>query len=337
MVRRRFFASFAAAATVLALLLTSSPAFAAASSGAGNALSISPVRQDLVIKAGATDIVDVYVQNLTAQTITLQGIVNDFTASTDESGAPAIILNPNQYAPSHSLKHYVAPLGDFTLKANQREDVKVTIAIPKGTAGGGYYGAIRFVSASSSSGKNVTLSASVGSLILVTVPGNLKEDVNVSGFDVEKESKSGSFSPGSFFLSNKSLDGVVRFQNEGNVQEEPFGTIILKKGNKVLGTYQVNNTTPRGNVLPDSIRKFSIPLTHLGSFGKYTLEGNFGYGTTGQLLTASTTFYIVPGVVIATAIIVVLLILFAIFGLPRMIRAYNRNVIRNATAKNKRK
>jgi hypothetical protein len=305
--------------------------FASAASGSGDALRISPVRQDIVVNAGTSDVVDVYIQNLTGQPMALQGIVNDFTANSDESGNPSILLNPNQYAPTHSLKHYVAPISSFTLQPDEQKDVKVTITIPKGTAGGGYYGAVRFVPASTSSGKNVTLSASVGSLILVTVPGNLKEQVSVSGFDVEKNSKSSSI-----FLSNKSLDSVVRFQNEGNIQEEPFGTILLKKGNKTLSTYQVNNTSPRGNVLPDSIRKFSIPLTHLGSFGKYTLEGNFGYGTTGQLLTASTTFYIVPTAFIILAIVIVLLILFAIFGLPRMIRKYNQNVIRKATGKKKK-
>jgi hypothetical protein len=331
MIRRNILASATAVITSVIILMTGAQAFAA-SNGAGNALSISPVTQNLVIKAGTTDVVGVYIQNLTKQTATLQGIINDFTANPNESGAPAILLKPNTYAPTHSLKRFVTPLGSYTLQPGERKDVQVTITIPKGTAGGGYYGVVRFAPTSGSSGKNVTLSASVGSLILVTVPGNLQQHVTIAGFDASKNGKSSSV-----FLSNKSIDAVVRFQNEGNVQEQPFGTILLKKGGKTLSIYQVNNSTPRGNVLPNSIRMFSNHLTGLGSLGRYTLEGNFGYGTTGQLLSATTTFYVIPLALIIIAILVVLLILFAIFGLPRMIRSYDRSIVRKATGKGKRK
>jgi hypothetical protein len=88
--------------------------------------------------------------------------------------------------------------------------------------------------------------------------------------------------------------------------------------------------------LPDSIRRFSVPLTGLGSFGKYTIEGNFGYGSKGQLLSATTTFYIIPLYIIIIAIIIILLILFAIFVLPRIIRKYNKGVINRASNKTRR-
>jgi hypothetical protein len=58
--------------------------------------------------------------------------------------------------------------------------------------------------------------------------------------------------------------------------------------------------------------------------------GNFGYGSNGQLLSGQTTFYVVPVGLIIAVIIVLLLIAFGIFGLPRLIRAYNRSVIRKA-------
>lgn len=325
---RRFFTSATTVITALFVLVGAQAA--AATSSPGDALSISPVRQDITVTPGSSDTVDVYIENLTSQSVTLQGIVNDFTASPDESGNPAILLNPTQYAPTHSLKRYVAPIGDFTLGPNQQKDVKVTITIPKGTAGGGYYGAVRFEPATSTSAKNVTLSASVGSLVLVTVPGNLKEQVSIASFDVRHNDK-----PHTLYFSKNNIDSVVRFQNEGNVQEEPFGKVILKKGNKVLGTYEVNNATLRGNVLPNSIRKFTVSLSNIGSFGKYTVEGNFGYGSTGQLLTAVTSFYVIPLSLIVSVIVAILLILFLIFGLPRMIRKYNQNVIRKASTRRK--
>jgi len=296
----------------------------------GNALRIAPVRVDLTVQPGAMQTVDVFVQNMTSSTATLQAIVNDFTAGNNEDGQPNILLN-GQEAPSHSLKQFVAPISNFTLAANEQKDIKVSVAIPKGTAGGGYYGVVRFAPATNTH-SIVNLSASVGSLILVKVPGNITEKINIASFDVRgKDDK-----PATFFTSGKSLNAIVRFQNPGNVQEEPFGKVVLKKGGKQVALYEVNNTDPRGNILPESIRRFSVPLTKVGSIGKYTIDGDFGYGTNGQLLTASKTFYIVPVGAIAAVVVALALIAFAIFGLPRMLRSYNRRVIQKAQRAQKR-
>ena len=309
------------------------PAMAATStqqtSGSGNGLKISPVRTDLTINPGSSQTVTVSVQNVTSSTATFQAIVNDFVAGSGENGQPNLILNPNQYAPSHSLKRYIAPIPNVTIPAGQTAEVKVTVNIPKDAAGGGYFGAVRFAPASSAAGnQNVTLSASVGSLILVRVPGNIKDDLLLQSFDTRGSADANSGS--SFFTSNKNIYAVARFNNQGNVQEQPFGKILLKKGGKVLQSSEINNTDPRGNVLPSSIRRFSVKLDHVGSFGKYTIEGNFGYGTNGQLLSATSTFYVVPVLLIVLAIIVLAIILFLIFGLPRAIRRYNQGVLRRA-------
>lgn len=303
------------------------------SSTAGNALRISPVRQDLTIAPGASQTIDVYVQNLTTQTVTLQGIVNDFIANPDESGTPDILLNPNSYAPSHGLKRYVAPVSDITLQPNEQKDVRVTINIPKGAAGGGYFGAVRFAPTAADNSKNVALTASVGSLVLVTVPGAITQQLSIASFGAANAKSDTVLSK--FFTSSKSLVSVVRFHNTGNVQVQPFGKVELKKSGRVIGMYDINNETPRGNVLPDSIRRFTTPLTGIGSFGKYTLIGNFGYGTKGQLLTSTSTFYVVPvGLIVAVAVII-LALLFLIFGLPRLIRAYNRSIVRKAEKRKK--
>lgn len=336
MVRRNVLTSVSLLFAASIILLGSTSAFAATSNdaAAGNGMRVSPVRTDLTIKPGTSQTIDVYVQNLTDQTANLQGIINDFTANPNESGTPAILLN-GQKAPSHSLKSYVQPIGTFTLGPNATKDVKVTISIPSGLAGGGYFGVVRFAPASAGSGgKNVNLTASVGSLLLVTVPGKIVEQMDIASFDVRHvnpKANTLTSGPSTLFTNHKSLGAVVRFDNTGNLQEAPFGNIILKKGKKTLATYQVNNTTPRGDVLPDSIRYFMAPLTGIGSFGRYTIQGNFGYGSTGQLLTAQTSFYIVPITLLIVVGVIILLILFLIFVLPRLIRGYNRSVIQRAS------
>jgi hypothetical protein len=311
------------------VVLLSSVLPAGAATPGGNGLRVSPVRTDLTVKPGETQTVTINVTNVTTKQADLQAVINDFIANPNETGAPAIILNPNQYAPSHSLKRFVTPPANFTLGPGQQKGVPIKITVPTNAAGGGYYGAVRFAPASNVNGTNetVSLAGSVGSLVLVKVPGDIKEQLSIASFDARKKDR-----PSSFFYSGKDIDAVVRFQNSGNIQEEPFGKILLKnRSGKVLAQYEINNTVPPGNVLPDSIRKFPVPLGNkVKSFGVYKLEGNFGYGSNGQLLSASTTFYVIPKAVIFGFILLVLLIIFLVLGLPRLIKAYNRRVIARA-------
>ncbi|MGF7229410.1 MAG: WxL protein peptidoglycan domain-containing protein [Candidatus Saccharibacteria bacterium] len=345
--RRNIFASIGTVLASVAIVATSAIGASAATTattksttttGSGNALKVSPVRTDLTINPGSSQTIDVYVQNISNSQIDLHPVVNDFVAGTDESGTPNILLNENQSAPIRSFRKYVTPLSDFTVAANDIHDVKVTITIPKGADAGGYYGAVRFEPSSANSNKMLSLSASVGSLVLVTVPGNLTEKANIASLDVRHvDPKTHKELAGSFFTSGKELAGAVRINNTGNIQVEPFGKVLLKKSGKVLASYDINNTAPRGNVLPDSVRKFEFDISkNVGAFGKYTLEANLGYGTKGQLLTATDTFYVVPVPVMIIIAAVLVVVLFAIFVLPRMIKGYNARVVQKATGGKKK-
>jgi hypothetical protein len=336
MIRGRILAAGAVVLIAVSLLTTvawRSNAYAAQTATVGgNALKVSPVRWDVDADPGTTKVLDLYVQNLTDVAAKLHPAVNDFVAGADESGAPRVILDENQFAPSHSFKKFVKPLADFTVAPHEQKNIKATIVVPKDAAGGGYYGAIRFSPAANSGDKNVNLTGSVGTLVLMRVNGDIREQLKVTSFDVRQLSKdSKAPKTGPFFNSNKDLKATVRFTNEGNVQVGPFGTISLRKGRKTLSTMQINNVDPRGVVLPDSTRRFDVDVNKVGSFGKYSLEGNFGYGSTGQLLTSKTTFYVVPVFIFVLIGVGILFLLFLIFGLPRMIRNYNKRVIRRAS------
>lgn len=292
----------------------------------GNALKVSPVRSDVTLDPGKQQTIPIFVTNITSVPTTLHTAINDFVASADESGKPSIILDENQYAPSHSLKQFIAPVKNFTVGANSTVTINVIITVPKGSAGGGYFGAIRFEPASTAGSKVLNLSASVGSLILLKVNGDIKEHMNVSSFDVRRGDNAATL-----FTGAKGLVNVIRFQNTGNVQLEPFGKVLLKRFNKTVSQYEVNNKQPRGNVLPDSVRRFQVNLDRVGSFGKYTVEGNFGYGSTGQLVSAKATFYVIPVFLMVLILAVIVGLLFLIFGLPRLLRSYNRRIVRRAS------
>jgi hypothetical protein len=317
--------SFLAIAVVgLALLsVAGTKAYAATPpAGQGNGLKIAPVRTDLTIDKGGSRTVSLFVENITAFPMTVQGVVNDFVASDDESGEPRVILDDKQSAPGNSFKSLISTLPSATLKPNERREMRVTLAVPKNATSGGYYGAIRFAPSSGQTDKNVALTASVGTIFLIRVPGNITEQLKVESFDVTKNG-------GVNVLFNSGPVSVVtRFKNFGNIHVLPFGKITVKdfKGHVIQET-EVNNTQPRGSVLPGSIRKFDTPIKEKKLFGRYTVEGSFGYGSNGDLILAKKTFYVIPFKMIAA---VLLGLAFLIFILPRLIRAYNRRIIQKA-------
>lgn len=321
--------SLLALATVGIYLLAGSGATAFAqtsksTNGQGNGLKIAPVRSDLTIEKGGSRQVSLFVENITAFPVTVTGIKNDFVPSTDESGEPRIILDDKESAPGNSFKTLVGTLPVIQIQPNERREVRITLTVPKNAAAGGYYGAVRFAPGNGQSDKNVSLTASVGSIFLVRVPGAVREQMKVESFAI----KSGSTT--SSLFNSGPVTVVTRFRNFGNIHVQPFGKIVVKNfSGKVIDEIEINNTQPRGSVLPDSIRKFEYEVKEKKLFGRYTAEGSFGYGSNGELILAKKTFYVIPFKMIAA---VIFALAFIIFVLPRLIRAYNQSIVRRAQA-----
>ena len=331
---RRYILSAGVALTVLFVALSGGMVSAQSrSSGTttGNGLRISPVRNDMIVKPGTSQTVDLYVTNVTDIPTELKGVVNDFIASEDESGKPRILLDENTEAPSHGLRRYVAKIDNFTLQPREQRIIKVKITMPADAAGGGYFGAVRFLPKNVDESKNVSLTASVGSLFLVTVPGDVKEQASVESFNVSRGEKG---KASNFFTNGTALHATVRVRNSGNVQVQPFGKVALKKGGKILSTYEINSVQPRGSVLPDSVRRFSVDFNDKAkTLGKYTVEANLGYGDKGQLITAKTNFIVVPLPILITVLICLLLIIAAVFIGPRMLKSHDRKLLRKVRRK----
>lgn len=117
------------AATSVLIGATSAGKAAAATApiGSGNGLRVSPVRTDITITPGQSQTISVNVTNVTGGATNLQAIINDFTANPNESGDPAIILDPSQYAANHSLKRFVASLPNVTLQPGDKRQYRLLL------------------------------------------------------------------------------------------------------------------------------------------------------------------------------------------------------------------
>jgi len=310
---------------VAAVALAHGNGAAATATNNTNTLKVSPVRTSITVQPGTTGIVKTYVTNLTKSPVIIHPIENDFVAG-DENGTPSIILDENSYAPTHSLKRFMTPLQNVTINAGDTKEIDVSIVVPKTAQAGGYFGAVRYAPATSDNSQSVNLSASVASLILMTVPGPTTENLILTNFDIQQY--------GSTVATISKPDGVsvlVRFANKGNLQEAPFGQIYVQKGKKVVYRYNFNQTDPKDYVLPDGARRWTVPLKGFDKFGKYKVSGTFTYGTKGESVSVSKTIWVIPtGYLIAGGAIIVGLIVLGIL-IWLLLRMYKRRIIRKSS------
>lgn len=299
----KYKASLASVAlAVSTIVLVASSITSAQQSGVANGFKVSPVRTEVTVDKGKSTTQKIYVTNVNSYPVTAKAIINDFEASTDESGKPQIILDENKSASSNSFKSLVTPIPDITLEPGKAVEIPVVITIPGDAQAGGYYGAVRFVSAETETPgqKNVALSASVGSIFLVRVPGELTEQLQLVDFSAGKDG-----STSRFFTNGSKLEVITRLKNTGNIHVAPFGRVqISDRSGKIVEEFEFNSETPKANILPNSTRKFTDTLKKQNYLGKYTVIANLGYGTTGSLITAQSTFWVIPLWMIITAAVV---------------------------------
>lgn len=295
---------FAAAIALLFLLISTLPA-AAQENANGSGLSISPTNFEFTLQPGQSDVIKINLKNITLNKIIAQPKIYDFT-SDNVSGNPKIITDQSIVSPN-SIRKFVSNLDDIPLDVGQQKQVILSLQIPKDTTPGAYYGVVRYkaVPAGPNAPKpgDVALSASVGSIVLVTVPGNIREQVQLNDLHIYRGGYDGTI----FF--NKPGQIGVEIVNLGNGFVKPFGTVEVKDmRGKVVYTYQLNSSNPRANVLPNSKRIFTDPLKNISSPGRYTVTASVSYGNGSQVLTLKKTFWYIP-LWLALTILAILIIL----------------------------
>ena len=275
----------------------------------GQALEIAPPVLNLTADPGQVIDAQISLRDVSAVSLIVSSEVNDFTADpTNENGSPKILLDNAEPSP-YSLIKWVAPLPQMTLKPKQIENLPVRITVPRNAAPGGYYGTIRFTAKPADiKEQGMSLSASLGALIMIRVNGAATESMTLADFYVSKTGNKG------WFFDSLPVTFTERITNTGNVFEQPRGNILLKD---IFGktAANINVNLESRNVLPQSTRKFEQEFTahDLGNtflFGPYTAELTLDYGSH-QKLVGKTTLWVIPWQLIigllAVLIIVILL------------------------------
>ena len=162
--------------------------------------------------------------------------------------------------------------------------------------------------------------------------GDAKEQMSVEQFSASKNGKD------NWLFESQPIEFIARLKNEGSTHEQPTGSIVVSDmfGNKIAG---VNVNLTQNNVLPGSIRKFTQTLDKgaLGDrflFGRYTADMKVSYGSRGQSMTASTSFWVIPYRLIGFAII---LLIIGYIMLRIAMARYNERVIARSRSRRRRR
>jgi hypothetical protein len=322
------------AALIAVTLVTPAAAVHAVNQTAGQALEIAPPVLNLTADPGQTVKSTISLRDVSTSPLVVRNQINDFVAA-GEDGTPKLLIDEEGNAePSpYSLKDWVQPLPQFTLKPREVNQLPLTIRVPQNAAPGGYYAVIRFTATPPGiDTSGVSLSASLGTLVLLRVNGEAKEDMKIEEFSTTKNGKKITL------LESAPLTFTTRLRNNGSSHEQPTGQIAVKDmfGNAVAN---VNVNLNRNNILPSSIRRFDQPLDKsvIGDrvlFGRYTADLKVAYGSKGQTITESLSFWVIPWRMVAFGILLIVIIVVVI---RIALKRYTERVVANSRSRRRRR
>lgn len=274
-----------------------------AQSAAG--LSAIPPRLEVTVQPDGTSSQTIKVRNESKESKTVTVEIKDIIV-TDNKGTPTIISSSdessNRWAASNWVQ--VSP-SSVILKPGETKSLVLTVMAPANALPGGHYAMVLHtpegISSVSSTGASVK--TQVGTLIYITIPGEINQNALVQSFSAPKFSE---FGPINFSTTIKNLS---------DIHIQPVGAITIKnwfgRTTSRLSLQPENDTV---NIFPYTTRDFQNTLNKKWLFGRYQASLQAVYGTNGGLITSTLFFWVIPWrliilIVAAIAIVVTLIII----------------------------
>jgi hypothetical protein len=244
-------------------------------------LTAIPPRLEVTVKPGGVVTAQIKVRNDSDTTRTITSTAKDFIV-TDDKGTPIQIEGvedqSNRWASSSWIE--ISP-STFTLKPKETKVLIVTIIAPDNPTAGGHYAMILHTPSN-----EVTLNETgssiqtyVGTLVYITVPGNIKENAQITEFSAPS------------FLEFGPVDFKTVIANYSDIHISPKGNINIHNW---LGGLTASLALDNNNIFPGTSRQFLNTLDRHFLFGRYTATLEAAYGTTGQALATTLVFWVIP-------------------------------------------
>lgn len=168
----------------------------------------------------------------------------------------------------------------FELNPDEKKDVSFSITVPSDASPGSRF-AVLFFATGSSGGGQLNVSARAGSVILLTVPGDVKQTGEVLNFILSK-----------FIWNNRPTGFKFDFQNTGTVYFEPKGLITITN---MFGKKIVDIPVAGQVVLPTGMKSIGATWETPGYlFGIYKAHLAVSVTGGGEIATKDATFFAMP-------------------------------------------
>lgn len=275
-----------------------------------NDFVVEPGKTEIFLNRGESLTKNITITNRIDKTVKFKLTTEDLVGSNSER--EPIVLMGDEVGP-YSLKNFIKPeITEFSLDLGEKIVIPVTISVPVDAEPRGYYGALivsnepeKLNSASGESGETKIISR-IGSLFLVKINGQGKEEGNLESFRIT--------GGGNGFYESKPESFEVVYKNTGNVHLVPYGKITVRN---IMG--RIINEIPVDAyfALPNSVRYREVLWQGGGFlFGRYTanLELYKGYGN--EYDQSKISFWVLPWKIVVPVLIgLVLFVAFAYYVL----------------------
>lgn len=290
---------------ILLILLVSAGFLLAPHAFAQDSMSVTvtPPLIQLSIGPGETWKSALKVVNTNAADVEYYATPVDFEASGEGGRGTFIPLVSSTGEPTlegRTLGHWIQISSDpILISRGTSGEIPFSIVVPPDAEPGGHYAAILVGTKpgeAAADGPSIRIASYVTSLIFLRIEGEVVEKGRIREFTTEKS-----------LYEEPKADFLLRFENIGNTHLRPRGDVVIyNMWGKERGRVALNSQNNFGNVLPESIRKFSFSWEgekSVTDIGRYSATVALGFGEDGKQSTSATTyFWVVPIIPVAATL-----------------------------------
>ncbi|GMU25106.1 DUF916 domain-containing protein [Candidatus Uhrbacteria bacterium UHB] len=298
---------------------------------ATQAITVSPVLFDFDIQPGSSQQAKITVVNDSNETQSFTLHTQNFIASGEEGSQEYL----QEEQPSDLASWVIPDQPTIQIDPGASRDFPFLISVPEHADPGGHYATIFFTRAPGASGESgVGIAEQVGVLLLVNVPGDIVESIEVDSFRVKHT-----------VVNRLPAEFEFRLRNLGSVHERPKGTLVIRN---ILGSVvaRVPGNPNKSAILPNSVRRIDSGWAHTldipedrgfwaetknewknFAIGRYTASIDMTYGSNNvQIPVHTVSFWVLPWHLM-------LLALLGLVGIVLLIMLYNNLLVRAALKK----
>jgi hypothetical protein len=260
-------------------------------------LSVSPPTFELTANPGDKVSNKVQIENLHDYPVKIAIDRRNFTAIGEEG---AVGLTEEETTFSLATWISIDPKED-TIAPHSTKVYSFTVDVPLMAEPGGHFGSIIFrtIPTAQVEGSGATVAQEIGSLILLRVSGNTKEEAAIDSFNASKS-----------FYEYGPVNLEARIENKGNVHVKPTGTITITN---MLGQKVATIPLDSKNVLPGAVRRLDNTWDTKWRFGRYTATLVMVYGKDQTQRATVTNFVVLPYKVAGVGLVVLLIFTYLLF------------------------